>query len=87
MKYQNDQETVFTIIQYIKNITMLEHQIIVLRGVSHDKYLFRKELLKSLSWLNAEDQSNLFRWVCENYLSHHPEILKEVINQAKKLDS
>jgi len=62
---------------------MLEHQIIVLRGVSHDKDLFRKELLKSMSWLNAEDQRNLLRWVCENYQAHHPEILKEVIHQSK----
>lgn len=66
---------------------MLEHQIIVLRGVSHDKYLFRKELLKSMSWLNAEDQSSLIRWIGENYQSRYPEILKEVISQAKKLDS
>ena len=63
---------------------MLEHQIIVLRGVSHDKYLFRKELLKSMSWLNSEDQTQLLRWVCENFQSHHPEILKEVIEQSKK---
>ncbi len=66
---------------------MLEHQIIVLRGVSHDKYLFRKELLKSMAWLNAEDQSNLIRWIGENYQSRYPEIVKEVISQAKKLDS
>lgn len=66
---------------------MLEHQIIVLRGVSHDRYLFRKELLKSMSWLNAEDQSSLIRWIGENYQSRYPEILKEVISQTKKLDS
>lgn len=66
---------------------MLEHQITVLRGVSQDKYLFRKELLKSMSWLNAEDQTNLLRWVCENYQSQHPEILKEAIGRSKKTGS
>ena len=66
---------------------MLEHQIIVLRGVGHDKYLFRKELLKSMTWLNAEDQGNLLRWVSENYQFHHPEILKEAISQRKNMDS
>ncbi len=62
---------------------MLEHQIIVLRGVSHDKSLFRKELIKSMSWLNAEDQVSLLHWVCESYQDKHPEILKEVLDHTR----
>ena len=57
---------------------MLEHQKIVLNGVKHDKQLFRKELIKSLAWLNPGDQTLLRRWVYENFNHLHPEILKEV---------
>ena len=58
---------------------MLEHQMTVLKGVSHDKTLFKKELMKSLAWLNAQDQTQLWRWVNENYQHVHPEIIRELL--------
>lgn len=42
---------------------MLEHQKKVLKGVSFDKALFNKELIKSHLWLNAIDQRKLSAWV------------------------
>jgi len=58
---------------------MLEHQMTVLRGVSHDKALFRKELIKSMAWLDSHEQTQLRRWVSEHYQSVHPEIIKELL--------
>jgi hypothetical protein len=36
-----------------------------------------------MSWLNAEDQASLLRWVCESYQDRHPEILKEVLDHTR----
>lgn len=58
---------------------MLEHQKKVLKGVSKDKYLFKKELLKSMAWLNAHEQTQLRKWVWENYNHVHSEIIKDVL--------
>ena len=58
--------------------TMLEHQKIVLSGVCDQKQLFRKELLKSLSWLDAKEQDALKGWVWENFYHMHSETIDEV---------
>lgn len=58
---------------------MLEHQKIVLQGVSYDKYLFRKELIKSLSWLNKSDQQTLIKWVKEKFASRHADVIIDVL--------
>lgn len=63
---------------------MLEHQKIVLNGVSDSKELFRKELLKSLIWLNAEEQTQLRRWVKENFWNKHAEIIRDVFYRELK---
>ena len=59
---------------------MLEHQKIVLNGVKDDKRLFRKELIKSLIWLNAQEQTQLRKWVYENFHHLHAEIIKDVLH-------
>ena len=61
---------------------MLEHQKTVLRGVSDDKTLFRKELIKSMVWLDAHEQTELQGWVCTNYQMLHPEIIKDVLHSC-----
>ena len=58
---------------------MLEHQKIVLKGVSNDKKLFRKELIKSLAWLNAYELTQLRLWLRENFYQKHSDIIKEVL--------
>lgn len=57
---------------------MLEHQKKVLTSVSFDKPLFRKELIKSLSWLNEEEQIQLAKWVKENFAHLHSDIIMDV---------
>lgn len=59
---------------------MLEHQKYVIEKVSHDKYLFRKELVKSLGWLNSNEVYELYKWVKSNYMGSHKDIIYEVFN-------
>jgi len=57
---------------------MLEHQKTVLNGVKYDKKLFRKELTKSMKWLNVYEQTQLRKWVNENFYHLHSEIIEDV---------
>jgi hypothetical protein len=61
---------------------MLEHQKIVLKGVHEDKSLFRKELLKSMKWLQEGEQAEFRTWVRQNFAKEHPEVLGELINSG-----
>lgn len=61
---------------------MLETCKIVLNGVKDDKHLFRKELIKSLAWLNSEEQKALKHWVHENFYDRHADIIDEVLIAA-----
>lgn len=56
---------------------MLEHQKMVLKGVSSDKALFRKELKKSLLWLNEKEQKLLSKWVKENFAHLHADVIMD----------
>ena len=58
---------------------MLETCKIVLNGVKDDKHLFRKELKKSMDWLNSEEQITLKGWVQENFYDRHADIIDEVL--------
>ncbi len=57
---------------------MLEHQKIVIDKVSTDRYLFRKELVKSLKWLNPDEIIELQKWVKEKYWKMHEEVIREL---------
>ena len=59
---------------------MLDHQKYVIANVSHDKYLFRKELVKSMRWLNSNEIFELYKWVTDNYLSAHKDVIFEVFS-------
>ncbi len=57
---------------------MLEHQKLVIDNVSGNKYLFRKELIKSLKWLKPEEINELQSWVITKYGNMHKAIIKDV---------
>jgi hypothetical protein len=57
---------------------MLEHQKTVLKNVSHDKELFKKELKKSVVWLQSHEVYKLYAWVKEHYGMSHRSEIKEV---------
>ncbi|WP_430812823.1 MULTISPECIES: hypothetical protein [unclassified Carboxylicivirga] len=52
----------------------------VLNGVHEDKSLFRKELIKSISWLNADDQIKLQAWVRKRFGDVHADVIDEILN-------
>ncbi len=57
---------------------MLEHQKTVLKGVSNNKQLFKKELVKSLGWLNNSELTVFIKWVNDNYYNLHGDVINEV---------
>ncbi|MCU4166451.1 hypothetical protein [Carboxylicivirga caseinilyticus] len=61
---------------------MLEHQMKVLTSVSGNPILFKKELAKSIQWLNTEEQTQLINWVKENFGDDHSETINEFVNST-----
>jgi len=57
---------------------MLELQKFVLQRVSEDAGLFRKELVKSIQWLNSADVEKLRQWVNKEFGNTYAHIIKEV---------
>lgn len=60
---------------------MLEHQIIVLENVSHSKELFKKELLKSLNWLEEEEILQLKEWLMHNIAEDYSEVIQDILEE------
>ena len=58
--------------------TMLDHQKIILEQLSHDKEMFRKEIVKSFKWLKSYEIIMLGRWLKENYGNTHADVIHEV---------
>lgn len=58
--------------------TMLEHQKLILREVSHNKDMFRKEILKSFRWLKSYEIIQLHEWLKKNYISKHEATIREI---------
>ena len=56
---------------------MLEHQMTVLRAVADNQDLFKKELIKSLDWLDFEEKLKLKTWLQENYPGEHSDLINE----------
>ena len=56
---------------------MLELQKFVLEHVGEDARLFKKELMKSISWLSFPDTERLKQWVYHEFGNKHPEIIQE----------
>ncbi|MEY4571439.1 MAG: hypothetical protein RLZ10_650 [Bacteroidota bacterium] len=58
---------------------MLELTKKILRNVSFDQKLFRKELIKSLRWIReGEELQNFKNWCNQEFGSIYPTILNEV---------
>jgi hypothetical protein len=57
---------------------MLEMAKGVLRGVSFDKNLFRKELKKALGWISFEEKAALKHWCKTMFGKTHQDVLLEV---------
>ena len=53
---------------------MLKYCKTILKLVSFDKYLFRKELCKSIKWLNYNEKKILKSW-CLTYMTKYKDII------------
>ena len=60
--------------------TMLDHQKIILEQLSHDKEMFRKEIIKSFKWLRSYEIIMLRKWLKENYSDTHADVIHEVFD-------
>jgi hypothetical protein len=56
---------------------MLELQKLVLQQVSDQKELFKKELQKSLKWLNSEEIVMLKEWVLNQFSNRYMDMINE----------
>ena len=60
---------------------MLEFSKKILQKVSFDKGLFKKELQKSVIWINKHEKAVLKIWAL-TYFSHYKEIIQEVFEKV-----
>ncbi len=60
---------------------MLEFTKVVLKKVSFDADLFRKELAKSIEWLNNSEKKQLRAWCLAYFGANYHQTIQEVFNQ------
>jgi hypothetical protein len=60
---------------------MLEHQKFVLQAVADQENLFRKELIKSMNWLDEYDQEKLINWLRKRF-NNRLDVIDEIINTS-----
>ena len=63
----------------LKTTGMLEHQKLIIKNVSHNGDFFKKEILKSVKWLNVSDLIQLFEWLKNNFWQSREKEIKEVL--------
>ena len=49
----------------------------VLRKVSFDHFLFQKELIKSIKWINKAEAKTLRNWCLKNYSAQYEKLIHE----------
>lgn len=59
---------------------MLEHQMTVLKAVADNHDLFKKELIKSLDWLDPEEKSQLRSWLQENFPGKYSDLINDTFH-------
>ncbi|MEM7161933.1 MAG: hypothetical protein AAF487_05765 [Bacteroidota bacterium] len=61
---------------------MLEFSKKILRKVSFDRQLFKKELIKSFKWLNKEEIMALKVWCIAQFGSQYSDIIVEAFDSS-----
>ncbi|MCW0481688.1 hypothetical protein [Gaoshiqia sediminis] len=59
---------------------MIEYAKVILPKVSFSRELFRKELTKSMNWVEPGQLEELIKWCNENFGEMYPDILHEVFS-------
>lgn len=62
---------------------MLELCKQILEKVSFDKYLFQKELRKSISWIQNEEMSKFRSWVFTRFGKMYPDVVESAFVTIK----
>ena len=57
--------------------TQLEFYKTILEKVSFDQVLFKKELVKSIQWINTTDAKSLREWCIEMYGNKYSDIIQQ----------
>jgi len=56
---------------------MLEHQKLILKRVSSNQEMFRKELEKSINWLRGKEIEELYQWLLNNFREEYGDLIKK----------
>jgi len=61
---------------------MLDYAKIILPKVSFSEELFKKELIKCIKWVEANEVQQLHDWCYKNFKNKHAKILDEVFSSV-----
>lgn len=61
----------------LKQIAMLEYAKVILPKMSFSRELFRKELNKCISWVEADQLQELAVWCYSKFKNLYPDVLSE----------
>lgn len=61
---------------------MLEFSKNILKKVSFDRQLFRKELIKSFKWLNKDEKTLLKVWCIAQFGSQYADVIVEAFDKS-----
>ncbi len=59
---------------------MLDYAKIILPKVSFSSQLFKKELMKCVQWVEADEVQELHDWCYKNFKDKYADILEEVFS-------
>jgi hypothetical protein len=59
---------------------MIDYAKIILPKVSFSEYLFKKELVKCVQWVEADEVQELYEWCYMNFKDLYADILEEVFS-------
>ena len=65
---------------------MMEYARAILPEVCIWEYLFKKELLKCVSWASFNELNELNAWCHECFNEMYPELLNEVFNESVSME-
>jgi hypothetical protein len=60
---------------------MIEYAKVILPKVSFNKLLFKKELMKCISWMNPVERFELKQWCFNTFYPQYRDVLDEVFTQ------
>lgn len=61
---------------------MFEYSKEILTKVSFDRTLFRKELLKAIKWLKADERKLLMLWCITTFGNRYSDIITQAFRQV-----